>query len=45
MSKYFVTPVTPRLAPTFEERVTNAILDLEMRVDKLEKQVDEHMDY
>jgi len=36
MSKYFVKPITPRPAPTELEVITNAILDIEKRLDKLE---------
>jgi len=36
MSKYFPTPIVAKRAPTTEERLKEAILDLEKRVDAIE---------
>jgi predicted CoA-binding protein len=38
MSKYFVEPINPKPAPTFEQRVESAIRDIEKRLDILEKE-------
>ncbi len=37
MSKYFLPPIVPKRAPTLEERMKDAIIDLEKRVNILEK--------
>ena len=36
-SKYFVEPIVPRPAPTFEERAESAIRDLEKRINAMEE--------
>jgi hypothetical protein len=37
MSKYFLTPIVAKPAPTMEERLKDAIIDLEKRVEILER--------
>jgi len=36
-SKYFLDPITPKKCPTMEERIKDAILDLEKRIDRIEE--------